>query len=128
MSLAYQDPVTLGDNFAAFKKKAKSKKDGVGMADCYGCDRFKLISSTCGVKKGDEVLRVIWEIFETETGENELAAHVNADRFILFWMDENQENIKQRHGTCNKKDRRDTGTSGNTKSFPGVLEFFIRSY
>ncbi len=24
------DPVTLGDNFAAFKKKAKSKKDGVG--------------------------------------------------------------------------------------------------
>ena len=30
MSLAYQDPVTLGDNFAAFKKKTKSKKDGVG--------------------------------------------------------------------------------------------------
>ncbi len=67
------------------------------MADCYGCDKlFKLINSTCGVKKGDQVLRVIWEIFETETGENELAAHVNADRFILFWMDENQEKIKQR--------------------------------
>ena len=66
------------------------------MADCYGCDRFKLINSTCGVPKGDEVLRAIWEIFENETGENELAAHVNADRFILFWMDENQENIKQR--------------------------------
>ena len=26
-------------------------------------------------------------------------------------------------GTCNKKDRRDTGTSGNTKSFPGVWNF-----
>ena len=42
------------------------------------------------------MLRVIWEIFETETGVNALAAHVNADRVILFWMDENQENIKQR--------------------------------
>lgn len=96
MSLAYQDPVTLGDNFAAFKKKTKSKKDGVGWLIAMDVTDFKLINSTCGVKKGDEVLRVIWEIFETETGENELAAHVNADRFILFWMDENQENIKQR--------------------------------
>lgn len=48
---------------------------------------FKLINSTCGVKKGDEVLRVIWEIFETETGENELAAHVNADGlYCSGWM------------------------------------------
>lgn len=74
----------------------QSKKDGVGWLIAMDVTDFKLINSTCGVKKGDEVLRVIWEIFETETGENELAAHVNADRFILFWMDENQENIKQR--------------------------------
>lgn len=96
MTLAYQDPVTLGDNFVAFKERAKSKKDGVGWLIAMDVTDFKLINSTCGVKKGDEVLRVIWEIFETETGENELAANVNADRFILFWMDENQENIKQR--------------------------------
>ena len=96
MTLAYQDPVTLGDNFVAFKERAKSKKDGVGWLIAMDVTDFKLINSTCGVKKGDEVLRVIWEIFETETGENELAAHVNTDRFILFWMDENQENIKQR--------------------------------
>ena len=96
MTLAYQDPVTLGDNFVAFKERAKRKKDGVGWLIAMDVTDFKLINSTCGVKKGDEVLRVIWEIFETETGENELAAHVNADRFILFWMDENQENIKQR--------------------------------
>lgn len=96
MTLAYQDPVTLGDNFVAFKERAKSKKDGVGWLIAMDVTDFKLINSTCGVKKGDEVLRVIWEIFEIETGENELAAHANADRFILFWMDENQENIKQR--------------------------------
>lgn len=96
MTLAYQDPVTLGDNFVAFKERAKSKKDGVGWLIAMDVTDFKLINSTCGVPKGDEVLRAIWEIFETETGENELAAHVNADRFILFWMDENQENIKQR--------------------------------
>ena len=96
MTLAYQDPVTLGDNFVAFKERAKSKKDGVGWLIAMDVTDFKLINSTCGVPKGDEVLRAIWEIFENETGENELAAHVNADRFILFWMDENQENIKQR--------------------------------
>ena len=96
MTLAYQDPVTLGDNFVAFKERAKSKKDGVGWLIAMDVTDFKLINSTCGVKKGDEMLRVIWEIFEIETGENELAAHANADRFILFWMDENQENIKQR--------------------------------
>lgn len=96
MTLAYQDPVTLGDNFVAFKERAKSKKDGVGWLIAMDVTDFKLVNSTCGVPKGDEVLRAIWEIFENETGENELAAHVNADRFILFWMDENQENIKQR--------------------------------
>lgn len=96
MTLAYQDPVTLGDNFVAFKERAKSKKDGVGWLIAMDVTDFKLINSTCGVPKGDEVLRAIWEIFEIETGENELAAHANADRFILFWMDENQENIKQR--------------------------------
>lgn len=96
MTLAYQDPVTLGDNFVAFKERAKSKKDSVGWLIAMDVTDFKLINSTCGVKKGDEMLRVIWEIFEIETGENELAAHANADRFILFWMDENQENIKQR--------------------------------
>ena len=51
MSLAYQDPVTLGDNFAAFKKKAKSKKDGVGWLIAMDVTDFKLINSTCGVKK-----------------------------------------------------------------------------
>lgn len=64
MSLAYQDPVTLGDNFAAFKKKTKSKKDGVGWLIAMDVTDFKLINSTCGVKKGDEVLRVIWEILK----------------------------------------------------------------
>lgn len=96
ISLAYQDPVTLGDNFAAFKEKAKSKKDGAGWLAAMDLADFKLINSTCGVKKGDEVLRAVSEIFENEKGDNELVAHVNADRFVLFWMEENQDAIKER--------------------------------
>ncbi len=64
-------------------RKGKKQKDGVGWLIAMDVTDLKLINSTCGVKKGDEVLRVIWEIFETETGEMNLA-HVNADRFILF--------------------------------------------
>lgn len=103
MALAYQDPVTLGDNFAAFKERAKNKKDGVGWLIAMDVTDFKLINSTCGVKKGDEVLRAIWDIFEKETGENELAAHVNADRFVLFWMEESQDAVKERLGCVIKK-------------------------
>ena len=103
MSLAYQDPVTLGDNFAAFKERAKNKKDGVGWLIAMDVTDFKLINSTCGVKKGDEILRAIWDIFEKETGENELAAHVNADRFVLFWMEESQDAVKERLGCVIKK-------------------------
>ena len=103
MALAYQDPVTLGDNFAAFKERAKNKKDGVGWLIVMDVTDFKLINSTCGVKKGDEVLRAIWDIFEKETGENELAAHVNADRFVLFWMEESQDAVKERLGCVIKK-------------------------
>ena len=103
MALAYQDPVTLGDNFAAFKERAKNKKDGVGWLIAMDVTDFKLINSTCGVKKGDEVLRAIWDIFENETGENELAAHVNADRFVLFWMEESQDAVKERLGRVIKK-------------------------
>lgn len=103
MALAYQDPVTLGDNFAAFKERAKNKKDGVGWLIAMDVTDFKLINSTCGVKKGDEVLRAIWDIFEKETGENELAAHVNADRFVLFWMEESQDDVKERLGRVIKK-------------------------
>ena len=36
------------------------------------------------------------EIFENEKGDNELVAHVNADRFVLFWMEENQDAIEER--------------------------------
>lgn len=96
MSLAYQDPVTLGDNFAAFRERAQSRKDGAGWLIAMDLTDFKLINSTCGVKRGDEVLRAISEIFESETGENELSAHVNADRFVLLWVEESQEAVRER--------------------------------
>lgn len=65
--------------------------------------------------------------FEIETGENELAAHANADRFILFWMDENQENIKQRLEHVIRKIEEIPERLEIPNLFP-VFGIFIRSY
>lgn len=37
-------------------------------------------------RRGDEVLKVIWDVIMANCNDNEQAARVNADRFVIFWL------------------------------------------
>lgn len=83
--LAYQDPLTGGDNYSAFREKMKGgAASGSGYVVAADLRSFGIINSICGMAKGDEVIRSMSRVFEDELGHGELSAHVNDDRFIMF--------------------------------------------
>lgn len=81
---AYIDSVTGGDNYVRFKKKLEEKTEK-GYIVSMDIHSFKVVNSICGTTKGDEILREIWHCIEQNIGENDLAAHINADHYIIFY-------------------------------------------
>lgn len=82
---AYRDPITQGYNYIKFKEKLK--EDGQpGSIICLDIHSFKIINSICGVTKGDEVIKYIWDalLISLDMDKGDLAAHINADHFIIF--------------------------------------------
>lgn len=81
---AYIDPVTGGDNYVCFKQKLaeKTQKGFIVSMDIHS---FKVVNSICGTTKGDEILREIWESIKRNIGKDDLAAHINADHYIIYY-------------------------------------------
>ncbi|MDD6305642.1 MAG: GGDEF domain-containing protein [Clostridiales bacterium] len=96
LRLAYEDPITKGDNFVCFKEKLARKNMVSGYLIAMDLNEFKIINNTCGVSTGDEALRRMWEIFQEGISSEELVSRVNADRFILFLSEDTKENIEKR--------------------------------
>lgn len=94
---AFYDPITKGYNYIKFKDKV-NKQSSSGVIVSLDIHSFKIINSICGIIKGDEVIKCIWDcimqIIDTENGD--LAAHINADHFIIFLPTFDTEKIKQK--------------------------------
>lgn len=92
---AYIDPVTGGDNYVRFKQKLKekTKKGYIVSMDIHS---FKVVNSICGTTKGDEILREIWHCIIMNIGKNDLAAHINADHYIIFYEGMDKEAVSER--------------------------------
>lgn len=92
---AYVDPVTGGDNYICFKKKLeeKTRKGYLVSVDIHA---FKVVNSVCGAAKGDEILREIWHCIGRNIGEKDLAAHINADHYIIFYEGLDKETVSER--------------------------------
>lgn len=82
---AYFDPITKGYNYNKFKEEIK-EQNLPGSLISLDIHSFKIINSICGVSKGDDVIRYIWDcisnVIEVEKGE--FAAHINADHYVVF--------------------------------------------
>ena len=93
-TLAYSDPITEGDNYFKFKERL-SEKAIPGSIICLDIHSFKIINSICGVTKGDEVIKGIWEGIRCSINpeKDDLAAHINADHFIIFVPTEDKGRI-----------------------------------
>lgn len=96
MQLAYKDSLTGGDNYASFAEKMRSARETSGFLVAMDLNEFKIINSTCGVLKGDETLQCIWRIIDNNLNQKELAAHINADHFVLFLLAENRDKVIER--------------------------------
>lgn len=81
---AYVDPLTGGDNYVRFKEKLAEKKDS-GFIVSMDIHSFKVVNSICGTTRGDEILREIWKCIERNLGKDDLAAHINADHYVIFY-------------------------------------------
>lgn len=90
------DKVTGGDNLAAFAEKLAKYKGHSGYAVSMDLDDFKLINDTFGISKGDEVICEIWKIITAHLKRDELAAHTNADNFLIFLQGDNQDQVEKR--------------------------------
>lgn len=89
--LAYEDSLTKGDNYACFALKMKNKAGIPGYLISMDLSEFKIVNNTCGVEMGDETLRNVWMILRKSLKQQELAARINADHFVLFLMEDRQE-------------------------------------
>jgi len=96
IKLAYRDPLTKGDNYACFKEKISELRPVSGSIVSLDIGDFKIINSICGESTGDMVIRSLWQIIETALWEEDLAAHINADEFILYLKSTNETEIEER--------------------------------
>lgn len=94
--LAYKDSITGGDNFSNFKEKAKKYENIEGYVIALDISEFKLVNNVCGNARGDEVLKAIWDVIMANCNDNEQAARVNADRFVIFWIERSKKTVTYR--------------------------------
>lgn len=94
--LAYKDSITGGDNFSNFKEKAKKYENTEGYVIALDISEFKLVNNVCGNARGDEILKVIWDVIMANCNDNEQAARVNADRFVIFWIESSKKTVTYR--------------------------------
>lgn len=81
--MAYVDSVTGGNNYESFKKKIRDFRQP-GYLVSMDIHSFKIINSICGIIKGDETLKGIWKCIQEILENNDLAGHINADRFVIY--------------------------------------------
>lgn len=94
--LAYKDSITGGDNFSNFKEKAKKYENTEGYVIALDISEFKLVNNVCGNARGDEILKAIWDVILANCNDNEQAARVNADRFVIFWIESSKKTVTYR--------------------------------
>ena len=95
-TLAYVDALTEGDNYLCFVEKLKAQKGERGFIVSADLNEFKLVNNTCGIPKGNETLQCVWNIIATQLKNGELAAHINADHYIMFLKGVSRDEIVQR--------------------------------
>jgi len=96
LDLSYNDKLTGGYNYAYFLNRMRVRRVHTGFIISMDIDEFRIINNICGTLVGDELLRNIYKIIRTNLRPNELCARVNADRFIMFMMEDNNDKLVER--------------------------------
>ena len=92
--IAYIDRITGGGNYSNFKKTLLDY-ELPGFLISMDIHEFKIINSICGITKGDETLKAIWNCIENSIDDKDFAGHINADHFVIYCEGESEENVIQ---------------------------------
>lgn len=117
--IAFIDPMTGGDNYARFVDKV-SRLNRVGFIVSMDLHAFKMINSVCGIERGDEILRSVYSWIRDIIDPEDIVAHVNADRYILFFPRCEREMVIEKITLINQKIVHETKQSG----VPQVSAYF----
>ncbi len=85
--MAYTDPLTQGNNMHAFREQLKRRGVNWGYVISVDLNDFKLVNSVCGLEKGDETIKRVWDILSSDIGEREMAAHGGGDHYALYMQE-----------------------------------------
>ncbi len=91
--LAYVDELTGGANYACFKEKLSEKKSTGGYIVSVDIGDFRIVNNICGEKMGDQLLVKIWSVLCEVIKDGDLAAHINADQFVLYLNADNENAV-----------------------------------
>lgn len=92
--IAYIDLITGGGNYSNFKKTLLDY-ELPGFLISMDIHEFKIINSICGITKGDETLKAIWNCIENSIDDKDFAGHINADHFVIYCEGGSEENVIQ---------------------------------
>lgn len=95
-TLAYVDSLTEGDNYLCFVETLKAFRGQHGYLVSVDLNEFKLVNNTCGIEKGNETLQGVWKTLAGQLQQDELAAHINADHYVMFLRADKNEEIIER--------------------------------
>lgn len=84
LKFAYEDPLTKGDNYARFIINMERRRKNQGYLVAMDITNFSNINIAAGKAAGDTMICDIWKILVSELTDDEMAAHVRDDIYIMF--------------------------------------------
>ncbi len=95
--LAYRDSVTGGANYAYFKRQLLTKsRNRRGYIVSMDIQHFSNITITAGSAAADDMIKKTWELIKRSIKENEYAARVRDDYFVMLLSMSDDTDVSRR--------------------------------
>ena len=96
LRFAYEDHITKGDNYAKFCINMEKRKKRLGYLVAMDITNFSNINIAAGKNAGDALICDIWQMLVSGLKEDEFAAHVRDDIYIMFLLASDDDSLLDR--------------------------------
>ena len=96
LRFAYEDHITKGDNYAKFCINMEKRKKRLGYLVAMDITNFGNINIAAGKNAGDALICDIWQMLVSGLKEDEFAAHVRDDIYIMFLLASDDDSLLDR--------------------------------
>ena len=96
LRFASEDHITKGDNYAKFCINMEKRKKRLGYLVAMDITNFGNINIAAGKNAGDALICDIWQMLVSGLKEDEFAAHVRDDIYIMFLLASDDDSLLDR--------------------------------